>query len=91
MDVRTRIDSCCSITTGPNKLITSFGHDRMPVIVRPEDFETWLDPNSPVDRVKALLQTYPADDMAIELAPREPAPRKVKRDERAVSLFDEAA
>lgn len=36
------IYSCTVITTTPNELMTSI-HDRMPVILRPEDEEIWLD------------------------------------------------
>jgi putative SOS response-associated peptidase YedK len=35
--------SCSVITTTPNELMTEI-HDRMPVILRPEDEPTWLNP-----------------------------------------------
>ena len=38
------IDSCTIITTEPNELMESF-HDRMPAILRPEDYDAWLDPD----------------------------------------------
>lgn len=37
------IVSTCIITTGPNEVMAPI-HDRMPVILRPGDFDTWLDP-----------------------------------------------
>lgn len=37
------IYSCTVITTTPNELVKDF-HDRMPVILRPEDEKVWLDP-----------------------------------------------
>jgi putative SOS response-associated peptidase YedK len=37
------IFSCTVITTTPNKLVRDI-HDRMPVILRPEDEKIWLDP-----------------------------------------------
>lgn len=37
------IFSCTVITTTPNKLVGDI-HDRMPVILRPEDEKIWLDP-----------------------------------------------
>jgi putative SOS response-associated peptidase YedK len=50
------------ITTEPNELIKPF-HHRMAVILRPEDYETWLDPKAPPEVLKALLNIYPADEM----------------------------
>ncbi|TDL80210.1 SOS response-associated peptidase [Peribacillus frigoritolerans] len=38
------IYSCTVITTEPNKLMSSI-HDRMPVILKPEDEARWLDPS----------------------------------------------
>lgn len=48
------IYSCSVITTVPNELMTSI-HDRMPVILKPEDEKDWLNPsiNDP-----AYLQRY---------------------------------
>ncbi|MBT2615927.1 MULTISPECIES: SOS response-associated peptidase [unclassified Bacillus (in: firmicutes)] len=48
------IYSCSVITTVPNELMTSI-HDRMPVILKPEDEKDWLNPsiNDP-----AYLQKY---------------------------------
>src|SRR5215472_511906 len=37
------IETCTILTTEPNSLVAEV-HDRMPVIVRPEDYELWLDP-----------------------------------------------
>jgi len=36
--------SCSVITTSPNELMSRI-HDRMPVILKPEDEKTWLDPS----------------------------------------------
>lgn len=36
--------SCSVITTAPNELMKDI-HDRMPVILKPEDEHTWLDPS----------------------------------------------
>ncbi|MFS0638857.1 SOS response-associated peptidase [Mesobacillus foraminis] len=36
--------SCTVITTAPNQLVRNI-HDRMPVILRPEDEKVWLDPS----------------------------------------------
>jgi len=37
------IKSCAILTTTPNT-VTSAVHDRMPVILEPSDYDTWLDP-----------------------------------------------
>jgi putative SOS response-associated peptidase YedK len=47
--------STCILTTGPNELMAPI-HDRMPVILSPEHFDAWLDPdNADVDRLRGLL------------------------------------
>jgi putative SOS response-associated peptidase YedK len=37
------IESCTIVTTTPNSLVSDV-HDRMPVILRPDDYDLWLDP-----------------------------------------------
>jgi putative SOS response-associated peptidase YedK len=40
-------------------------HDRMPVILKPEDYEAWL---TDADRASGLLGQYPGDELeAIEV------------------------
>jgi len=57
--------SCTIITTVPNEIITPL-HHRMAVILKPEDEETWLDPDlKDVDELSQLLQPYAND--ALEL------------------------
>ncbi len=53
------------ITTAANELLAPF-HDRMPVILRREDFVAWLDSGS-----LEVCRSYPADLMAV----REASPR----------------
>ncbi|MBT2647555.1 SOS response-associated peptidase [Bacillus sp. ISL-34] len=48
------IYSCSVITTVPNELMTSI-HDRMPVILKPEDEKDWLNPSI---NDSAYLQQY---------------------------------
>lgn len=51
------------ITTEPNELMREI-HDRMPVIVRAEDYEAWLDPsNMNVSDLMQFIRSYPADRM----------------------------
>ena len=37
------IESCTILTTTPNSLLADI-HDRMPVILSPDDYDLWLDP-----------------------------------------------
>jgi len=51
------------ITTAANELVGEV-HDRMPVILRPEDEESWLNPDlHDPEILLALLKTYPAELM----------------------------
>jgi putative SOS response-associated peptidase YedK len=57
------IESCTLLTTSPNELIRPV-HDRMPVILHPDDYDLWLDPKmQTADRLQPLLQAYPAEEM----------------------------
>lgn len=50
----------CVITTEANALIAQI-HDRMPVLLRPEDFSRWLDPEIPGSTLSGLLDPYPSE------------------------------
>jgi putative SOS response-associated peptidase YedK len=50
------------ITTAPNSLMTPI-HNRMPVILRREDEDAWLDKDTGTGRLVALLVPYPAERM----------------------------
>ncbi len=55
--------SCAIITTEPNELMAGI-HNRMPVILPPETYPLWLDPNDRrPDELNGLLQPYPAAEM----------------------------
>jgi putative SOS response-associated peptidase YedK len=56
------IRSFTILTTEANEMVAGL-HDRMPVIIAPEDFERWLDPSVPPEKVKDLLRPYPAEEM----------------------------
>ncbi len=57
------IESCTIIVTEPNELVRPI-HDRMPVILSPQDFDLWLDPAvDDVGRLEALLRPAPAADL----------------------------
>jgi putative SOS response-associated peptidase YedK len=61
------LESFTIVTTTPNEL-TATVHDRMPVILRPQDYDLWLShPHAqpvPTPELLALLRPYPADQMA---------------------------
>ncbi|MHA6287641.1 SOS response-associated peptidase [Maricaulis sp. CAU 1757] len=59
------IDSFTILTTAPNAAMAEI-HTRMPVMLGPEDFEAWLDPQSPQSEL--LLQGPPAEAMRIREA-----------------------
>ena len=66
------------ITTDPNELLEPF-HNRMPVIVRPADYERWIAPAEP-DRLPVdLLRPYPDERMTAWKVG--PAVGNVKNDE----------
>jgi len=57
------IESCTLLTTTPNDLLAQV-HNRMPVIIAPEDFDLWLDPAAQhAGEIQHLLKPYPADEM----------------------------
>jgi putative SOS response-associated peptidase YedK len=50
------------ITTDPNELLEPI-HNRMPVILSPQDYSRWLDPGEPSQLPIDLLRPYPAEEM----------------------------
>jgi putative SOS response-associated peptidase YedK len=49
------------ITTSPNEVLQPI-HDRMPVILAPEDFQVWLDPKvEDTERLQALIKPAPPE------------------------------
>jgi len=57
---RDGLPSATILTCGPNELVSSI-HNRMPVILRPQDEATWLDPAA--EDPWSLLRPYPAELM----------------------------
>lgn len=64
------------ITTEANDLIRPI-HDRMPVILQPEDEDVWLDPDiKDVNKLVSLLVPYPSDKMmGYEVSPLVNSPK----------------
>ena len=57
------VDSCTIIVTTANDLVSQI-HDRMPVILAPQDYEQWLDPEvHDPEKVISLLKPYPENEM----------------------------
>lgn len=55
--------TCAILTTEPNELMAPI-HDRMPVILAPEDYTAWLDPTIQTpESLRRLLRPYPSDAM----------------------------
>jgi putative SOS response-associated peptidase YedK len=56
-------ESCAVLTTDSNDLLRSV-HDRMPVILKPDDYTVWLDPEVKTpERLQSMLKPYPPDEM----------------------------
>lgn len=59
------IESCTILTTSSNNLLKPI-HDRMPVIIHPNEYELWLDRemNEP-DKLKSIFQPYPSEMLTL--------------------------
>jgi putative SOS response-associated peptidase YedK len=58
------LNTCTIITTTANSSIEPI-HERMPVMLAPQDYARWLDRFSTIDSLQALLDPYPADRMQV--------------------------
>ena len=75
------IESCCIITTDANKLMEPI-HDRMPVILDPDQWTTWLSPQEHLaDKLLPLIRPHDPESMQAW-----PVTREVNR----VGLRDDA-
>ncbi len=54
------IESCTIVTTEANARLREI-HPRMPVILAPEAFDPWLDPQTPGTEAAALLVPFPSE------------------------------
>jgi putative SOS response-associated peptidase YedK len=54
------VETCTIITVDANDALRSI-HDRMPAILKPEEYGVWLDSNVKPDALKELLRPFPAD------------------------------
>ena len=59
------IESFAILTTAANDLLNPI-HDRMPVMLRPDDYDAWLDPTvSDPKQLTRFFEPYPADRMVL--------------------------
>ena len=57
----------CTIVTTTSNALTQDVHDRMPVILDPEDWETWLAPERTADdEICALMRPFDSDPMKMD-------------------------
>ena len=76
------VDGACVVTTSANGLMAAI-HDRMPVILEPEDFDAWLDSDA-VEAADAARLMRPAAENVLEFWPISTAVNKVANDDPAV-------
>jgi putative SOS response-associated peptidase YedK len=63
------LESFTIITTAANDLVTRYHpKGRMPVILDRSAFTAWLDPATPMEEVRDLIETYPDEAMAAKKA-----------------------
>ncbi len=69
------IESCTILTTTPNDLMAPI-HNRMPVIVEPEDYDLWLNPGQRPEAARHLLRPFPSQKLtAYPVSTRVNSPR----------------
>ena len=67
--VRSFVDSFTIITTDANTTLKPL-HHRMPVILAPADYATWLDPDAAAEDLVPLLRPAPDDRLGFTPADR---------------------
>ena len=81
------IDTCTVITTEANITMASI-HDRMPVLIAPQDYAAWLDPaQRDANELMRFVRPYPAERMSAYRV----SPRVSKPDNDDPSLIAELA
>jgi putative SOS response-associated peptidase YedK len=58
----TPLESCTILTTEPNELLAPL-HNRMPVIISPETYGHWLDPDTDSTTIQEMLAPYPSEEL----------------------------
>ena len=66
-DDESHIESCAIITTAANELIQPI-NDRMQVIIAPENYDRWLDPEFyDAEELQRMMRPFPSDGMVVFL------------------------
>jgi putative SOS response-associated peptidase YedK len=63
-----RHDTATVITTEPNELVAELPHHRMPAILAPSEWTSWLDSATSVADLQALLRPAPSEWMEARMA-----------------------
>ena len=58
------LETFAVLTTAANRTLSAL-HERMPVVLAPDDWSVWLDPAAPVPVVTGLLRPAPDDALAM--------------------------
>ena len=61
-------DTATVVTTEPNELIADLPHHRMPAILAPSEWATWLDPATPMADLLVLLWPAPSNSIEVVVA-----------------------
>ena len=61
-DTGERVYTCSILTTVPNALVSPI-HNRMPVILDPDDWDRWLSTETALKDLRALLFPFPAGEL----------------------------
>ncbi len=59
-----RLYSLAIVTGPPNGLVATV-HDRMPIVLDPGDWDTWLDEGAKLAELRPLLRPYPAGELLL--------------------------
>ncbi len=60
------MESCALLATDANQIMEPI-HDRMPVILKPDDFDLWFDPEvKDPNLLKPLPRPYPSAEMIVQ-------------------------
>lgn len=85
------IESCTILTTTPNELVADL-HNRMPVIVTPDKYDLWLDPDvTDFELIRDVLKPYDAASMRRFPVSRKLNNSKIDDAESAVPITLEVA
>ncbi len=59
------MESCTILTTESNERLRPL-HDRMPVILDPDRYDAWIDPNTPHWELESLLVPCPSESVTFQ-------------------------